>query len=641
VTQPSRLCHKALDLAGKGYRVFPLALNAKTPITSSGFKDASNDRVQVAKWWSDNPNANIGIRTGSGLVVIDVDRLPKDGRPKAIPNPWLEPLAERLESLAADHVVESPTGGFHLYFRTGGEIRNSAGEIAPGIDVRGDGGYIVGPGSVIDGREYRELDHRRLVDLGDLPPLPPALVSEFDRLAAEKGRRKAQSGPQAPPRGRKAIEEGQRHTALVRQAARLRGLGLGGEAIAAELHRFNLERCSPPQDDADVDRIASDYAEKDAGEPWRLDLRKASEVEAVPVEWLIGRRILRGAITTIVGMPGCGKSLLTTFIASKVSTGRGLAAGAESWPAREPANVVMFTFEDGMGEYVRPRLERMGADLDRIDLCEVSRRGDQERGIDLLRDLPAIEEAILDRRPALLIVDPVNSAWASGKDQNDDVQVREVLGPLKRLAAEHDVAIVLVTHTNKRSDLTDAQDAASGARGIVGLARASYLAGVLEEEDGPRKHYLCDLKVNVRAPAEALVFEVKADDAEAPDAWIEVLGTEPMTATEFLGEKARRARESREAKAESKVAEAKRITVEVLNGNGGAMLSAMLLRVLVEERDLARKTVESALKAMKAEGVIERRKERRKDGRNWTYFPDSIPAELREDRELREDNQAR
>jgi hypothetical protein len=641
VTQPSRLCHKALDLAGKGYRVFPLALNAKTPITSSGFKDASNDRVQVAKWWSDNPNANIGIRTGSGLVVIDVDRLPKDGRPKAIPNPWLEPLAERLESLAADHVVESPTGGFHLYFRTGGEIRNSAGEIAPGIDVRGDGGYIVGPGSVIDGREYRELDHRRLVDLGDLPPLPPALVSEFDRLAAEKGRRKAQSGPQAPPRGRKAIEEGQRHTALVRQAARLRGLGLGGEAIAAELHRFNLERCSPPQDDADVDRIASDYAEKDAGEPWRLDLRKASEVEAVPVEWLIGRRILRGAITTIVGMPGCGKSLLTTFIASKVSTGRGLAAGAESWPAREPANVVMFTFEDGMGEYVRPRLERMGADLDRIDLCEVSRRGDQERGIDLLRDLPAIEEAILDRRPALLIVDPVNSAWASGKDQNDDVQVREVLGPLKRLAAEHDVAIVLVTHTNKRSDLTDAQDAASGARGIVGLARASYLAGVLEEEDGPRKHYLCDLKVNVRAPAEALVFEVKADDAEAPDAWIEVLGTEPMTATEFLGEKARRARESREAKAESKVAEAKRITVEVLNGNGGAMLSAMLLRVLVEQRDLARKTVESALKAMKAEGVIERRKERRKDGRNWTYFPDSIPAELREDRELREDNQAR
>ena len=507
--------------------------------------------------------------------------------------------------------------------------------------MRGDGGYIVGPGSVIDGREYRELDHRRLVDLGDLPPLPPALVSEFDRLAAEKGRRKAPGAPPPAPRGRQMIGDGQRHSALVREAGHLRGLGIGGEAIRAELHRFNLERCSPPQDDADVDRIASDYAEKDAGEPWRLDLRKASEVEAVPVEWLIGRRILRGAITTIVGMPGCGKSLLTTFIASKVSTGRGLAAGAESWPAREPANVVMFTFEDGMGEYVRPRLERMGADLDRIDLCEVSRRGDQERGIDLLRDLPAIEEAILDRRPALLIVDPVNSAWASGKDQNDDVQVREVLGPLKRLAAEHDVAIVLVTHTNKRSDLTDAQDAASGARGIIGLARASYLAGVLEEEDGPRKHYLCDLKVNVRAPAEALVFEVRADDAEAPDAWIEILGTEPMTATEFLGEKARRARESREAKAESKVAEAKRITVEVLNGNGGAMLSAMLLRVLVEERDVAKKTVESALKAMKTEGVIERRKERRKDGRNWTYFPDSIPAELREDRELREDNQAR
>jgi hypothetical protein len=641
VTQPSRQFHKALDLAGKGYSVFPLKPGAKTPITANGFKDATNDGVQVAKWWTDNPAANIGIRTGAGLVVIDVDRLPQDGRTKAIPNPWLEPLGERLESLAADHVVESPTGGFHLYFRTDREIRSSAGEIAPGIDVRGDGGYIVGPGSEIDGREYRELDHRRLVDLGDLPPLPPALIADFDRIAAEKGRSKAQSGPQAPPRGRKAIEEGQRHTALVREAARLRGLGLGGEAIAAELHRFNLERCSPPQDDADVDRIASDFAEKDASEPWRLDLRKASEVERVPVEWLIGQRLLRGSINTIVGMPGCGKSILTTFIASKVSTGRGLEAGAESWPPREPANVLMFTFEDGMGEFVRPRLERMGADLDRIDLCEVSRRGDQERGIDLLRDLPAIEEAILDRRPALVIVDPVNSAWASGKDQNDDVQVRAVLGPLSRLAAEHDVAIVLVTHTNKRSDVADAQDAASGARGIVGLSRATYLAGVLEEEDGSRTHYLCDLKVNPRAPAEALVFQVKAEKADAPDAWVEILGTEPMNALQFLGEKARRAREAREAKAESKVAEAKRIAIEILNGNGGAMLSAMLERVLVEERGLARKTVQEALKALGAEGVIERRKERCRNGRNWAFFPDSEPAALREDREDRGADQAR
>jgi predicted transcriptional regulator len=89
------------------------------------------------------------------------------------------------------------------------------------------------------------------------------------------------------------------------------------------------------------------------------------------------------------------------------------------------------------------------------------------------------------------------------------------------------------------------------------------------------------------------------------------------------------------------VAEAKRIATEVLNGNGGAMLSEMLKRVLVEERGLAKRTVEDALKAMQAEGLIDRRKERRKDGRTWTYFPDSIPAELRDDRELREVNQAR
>lgn len=637
----SNLGKIALAHVGMGYSVFPLVPNDKKPITENGFKDATDDRVQVAKWWRDHPNANIGIRTGGGLVVVDVDRLPKDGVKKVLPNPWLEPVTERLEELGADSVVESPTGGFHLYFKAGnlpaelGEIRNSESKIADGVDVRAEGGYIVACGSVIDGREYRELEGRRFAhSLAELPDLPPSLIEDFRRLKAAKSRgkvrEKSPSKPSAKPIG--MILEGKRHAALASEAGRLRGLGLGEEAILAELRRFNDERCSPPQDDADLVRLACDFAEKEAREEWSLRCKKVSEIEVRPIEWLIEGRLPRGMLSTFVGLPGAGKSMLAAFISSKISTGAGMEAEGESWPPRAPGRVLMFVFEDGGEMILRPRLEAMGADIDRIEVCEVKSRGDEERGIDLLRDFELIERKVVEFAPDLIVIDPVNSAWGAGKDQNDDVQVREVLAPYKRLAEAHRAAILLITHTNKRSDVSDAQDTASGARAIVGISRTVYLVGRLREEDGGFMHYLADMKVNIRAPFDALKFTVTGEGSESAKAAVTVIGTEEMDANDFMREKARRAREERQAKGEGKLEEAKRTARDVLAINGGAMLSARLEEVLTAEKGLARKTVQEAFKALEAEGVFHRKKERKKNGRTWAFFADKEPSELREDR---------
>lgn len=636
----SKLGDQALRLVGLGYSVFPLVPNGKKPITESGFKNATNDRVQVAKWWTDNPNANIGIRTGGGLVVVDVDRLPKDGVKKVLPNPWLEPVTERLEELGADSVIESPTGGFHLYFKSEnlpadlGEIRISTGEIAEGVDVRAEGGYIVACGSVIDGREYRELEGRRLVDPADLPELPAVLIEDFRRMKAAKARGKAREKAPRKASGKTLgmIAEGKRHAALASEAGRLRGLGLGEDAILAELRKFNRARCSPPQDDADLVRLAHDYAEKDALEEWSLVTKKASDIEVKPIEWLIGHRIPRGMISTFVGLPGAGKSMLAAFISSKISTGAGMEAEGESWPPRPPGRVLIFAFEDGGEMVLRPRLEAMGADLERIEVCEVKSRGDEERGIDLLKDFQLIERKVIEIAPELIVIDPVNSAWGAGKDQNDDVQVREVLAPYKRLAEAHRAAVLLITHTNKRSDVSDAQDTASGARAIVGLSRTVYLVGRLRDDDGGFMHYLADMKVNIRAPLGALKFTVTGEGAESAKAAVTVIGTEEMDANDFMREKARRAREERQAKGEGKLEEARRTAKDVLAINGGAMLSARLEEVLTGEKGLAKKTVQEAFKALEAEGEFHRKKERKRNGRTWVFFADKEPSELREDR---------
>jgi hypothetical protein len=242
---------------------------------------------------------------------------------------------------------------------------------------------------------------------------------------------------------------------------------------------------------------------------------------------------------------------------------------------------------------------------------------------------------VIESAPDLIIIDPVNSAWGAGKDQNDDVESREVLAPFKRLAQAHRAAVLLVTHTNKRSDVSDAQDTASGARAIVGISRTVYLVGRLKEEDGSFAHYLADMKVNIRAPLGALKFTVEGEGGESAKAAVTVVGTEEMDANDFMREKARRAREERQAKGESKLEEAKRTASDVLALNDGAMLSARLESVLVEEKGLAKKTVQEAMKVLEAEGVFHRRKERRRNGRTWVFFEDKEPSELREDREDR------
>ena len=99
----------------------------------------------------------MGIPTGggSGFVVLDLDIKNKiDG----IKN--FKELCKQLEvQLPTTYAICTPSGGKHLYFCTkyATKVRNSAGKLGPGIDVRGEGGYVVGEGSKIDGKRYKAL----------------------------------------------------------------------------------------------------------------------------------------------------------------------------------------------------------------------------------------------------------------------------------------------------------------------------------------------------------------------------------------------------------------------------------------------------------------------------------------------------
>lgn len=129
-----------------GWRVFPLAPKDKVPMPGSrGFHDASDDPEVIAAWWRSNPAANIGLATGrgSGVVVLDVD--PRHGGHIS-----LEIVEARYGKLPDTLICETGGGGLQYYFRHPGyTVRNTARLHGfDGLDVRGDGGYVVLPPSV-------------------------------------------------------------------------------------------------------------------------------------------------------------------------------------------------------------------------------------------------------------------------------------------------------------------------------------------------------------------------------------------------------------------------------------------------------------------------------------------------------------
>ncbi len=245
------LLDAALRYAELGYRVFPCAPGGKTPLTDHGFFDATTDPEQIESWWARHPHANVGIPT-EGLVVIDID---------GAGNPWLAGDPERMLDLATGPMALTPRGGSHRVFRqpAGKGWRCTEGRLAPKVDTRADGGYIVAPPSVVEGgKAYRwapslELDGAP----ASLPEPPPWLVTELERLANGTPTlpHVAAGGAEA-----NAIADGQRNATLAKLAGAMRRVGMSQAEIAAALQQTNKGRCAPRLSPREIERIAASVA---------------------------------------------------------------------------------------------------------------------------------------------------------------------------------------------------------------------------------------------------------------------------------------------------------------------------------------------------------------------------------------------
>lgn len=245
----------ALHYAEMGLAVFPLACRDKVPAVVDGCKAATTERTTIERWWDKNPQYNIGIATGnksSGLVVIDLDVDKNKGIDGYdVLRDWQNKhgkLPETWQSITG-------RGGYHYFYKDAIVHSNRVG-LYEGVDIRGEGGYIVAPPSVHpNGNIYEWEQGPEEYEIAQVDNI----VNDF--LKGEKQRRDSEhkTNFKVP----ELIPEGKRVDTIVRLIASLRTKGLDDDAIKAAVRVENEKRCNPPLKEKELEKAVFPALKRD------------------------------------------------------------------------------------------------------------------------------------------------------------------------------------------------------------------------------------------------------------------------------------------------------------------------------------------------------------------------------------------
>jgi RecA-family ATPase len=479
----------ALEYAARGWPVFPCRPGGKTPMTEHGFKDANTDPAVIKRWWKRWPDANPAIATGkeSGIVVWDFDV--KRGAPGRETFARLEREHGPLETA----MYQTPTGGCNAIF---GYVKSgNRTNLLPGLDIRGDGGYIVAPGSRTVFDEANGTVDGEYTWLNALPPAPlPEGLKDlllngkshaagdaasgimFDRCVVLQG-----------------VPEGQRDDTLFRYACSLKARRTPRQE-AEVLVRAAAASCIPPfPEDIALEKIARIYQQALADDksigwqtPEPISVEEWQTARLTPA--CIVQDYLFADVAVKVAPGGTGKTTLQLFEAIHIALGRPLY-GLE---IRKPGPVAILTAEDSR-EMLVARLRRIAeamalrpAEIERVqrqvriaDLC-----GAGVRLTEIIDDVvrpaglvDALADGLADLAPVLVTIDPAVSFGVGESRVNDAEQ--GLVEAARRLRRALNCCIRYVHHSGKQSARDKTTDQYTG-RGGSAFADGARMVHVLQ-----------------------------------------------------------------------------------------------------------------------------------------------------------------
>lgn len=503
----------ALFYAQQGLAVFPLKPRSKQPATNNGFKAATTDPDRIAEWWDQYPDSNVGIATGKvsgGLVVIDLDIDEDKGK-----NGYevLKDWQREHGALQETAMVITGRGGYHYYYRDSGTWRNRTG-LYEGVDVRGDGGYVVAPPSVHEnGRRYEwEQD---LQEYG-IAAMDQTVIDFLMPVSQDSGK----EGFQVPDE----IPEGQRTSTLVKLVCSQQAKGLSDEAIRAAVRAENEARCVPPLTDEELEKTVfpaltryrkgnAPYckAVPDKGvfrpmKSYKLSVDQLDNIEEQTPEWLVLDYIPKYQITTLAGDGGAGKTTVWCALAAAISSGKRTFFESflpEDWGNGEGKKVMYFSSEDSTKYTLRRRLRKNGANLKNIITIGI----DDERFREIKFNSPFLEQLLNAHRPALCIFDPIQAFVPPDIKMGDRNAMRQCLGCLLEYGEKYGTTFLIVAHANKQSGVWGRKRIADSAD-VWDLSRSVLMAGETNEK-GVR--YLSHEKSNYGPLGGSILYTIDDD----------------------------------------------------------------------------------------------------------------------------------
>ena len=237
----------------------------------------------------------------------------------------------------------------------------------------------------------------------------------------------------------------------------------------------------------------------------RLDM-----IEEENIEYLWVDRIPIGKLSVLFGKKGSGKSFVSHSLAALVSRGAPMP-GEHETTKHEPHDVLILSFEDGAGDTLRPRIARLGGDLQRIHVHCGSKINDQDASF-TAADLPVIA-GMIEMHPAirLVIIDPIMSVLA-GVKTNSDADVRAVLDTLKKMAERFRVPIVINAHSRKPKRINDPLDELEGSVAFANLARSVLHVG--RDPNDPELRIITKAAGNLTGSVPGFAFRIAADEED-------------------------------------------------------------------------------------------------------------------------------
>jgi len=434
----------ALRYWERGWNIIPVDRDKKPKVKWEQYQHRRVSKKDIERWWTEWPDANIGIITGSisRLVVVDIDD---------------EEGIEHIKPFLNGETLKATTGGggVHFYFRhPGGHVPNTV-RMLPGVDCRGDGGYVVVPPSVHKNGQVYVWGNEE----ANISEFPETLLSHV-----QKSKKKLSVEDWSTE-----VQKGKRDEELTRRAGKLLQVGIPAHEVLSMLQSWNLNHCKPPLEEKQVEKIVMSITKREEQKkqsqeqqeeyfrvyPFEETLEKYGFEE---VTWSINEWVPEGTCGLIVAPPANYKTWLLLDLAVSMTTGKPFL---NRYQVEKPGPVLLIQQEDPFpmlfsrigtimnigeptehkDEFLLPKAPPFPSIYWHIDRLL---NFDNEQSIDGLR------RAIDKIKPVMVIVDPLYSAISSKDYMAEGAQT---MLSLKRIRDEFGCSFMIAHHTVKRGDM--------------------------------------------------------------------------------------------------------------------------------------------------------------------------------------------